>query len=140
MKRAAATVLLVLLLAVPRPAAADSLMPPARWANVQLPDPDQERRAKAFMETVRCLVCAGQSVADSNAEMAGDMRSVIRERILAGETPDQIRAWLISRYGEGISYAPQFDGKTAILFAMPFLLLLAGLWLVRGRFRRRRRA
>ena len=132
--------LLALLLALPGPAAADSLLPAARWANVQLPDPAQERQARALMDTIRCLVCAGQSVADSNAEMAGDMRSVIRERILAGETPDQIRAWLISRYGEGISYAPQFDGKTAILFAMPFLLLLAGLWLVRGRFRRRRRA
>ena len=132
--------LLALLLAVPVPAAADSLLPAARWANVQLPDPAQEREARALMDTIRCLVCAGQSVADSNAEMAGDMRSVIRERILAGETPDQIRAWLISRYGEGISYAPQFDGKTAILFAMPFLLLLAGLWLVRGRFRRRKRA
>jgi cytochrome c-type biogenesis protein CcmH len=133
-------VLLALLLALPGPAAADSLLPAARWANVQLPDPAQEREARALMDTIRCLVCAGQSVADSNAEMAGDMRSVIRERILAGETPEQIRAWLISRYGEGISYAPQFDGKTAILFAMPFLLLLAGLWLVRGRFRRRRRA
>ena len=133
-------VLLALLLALPGPAAADSLLPAARWANVQLPNPAQEREARALMDTIRCLVCAGQSVADSNAEMAGDMRSVIRERILAGETPDQIRAWLISRYGEGISYAPQFDGKTAILFAMPFLLLLAGLWLVRGRFRRRKRA
>lgn len=132
--------LLALLLAMPGPAAADSLLPAARWANVQLPDPAQEREARALMDTIRCLVCAGQSVADSNAEMAGDMRSVIRERILAGETPDQIRAWLISRYGEGISYAPQFDGKTAILFAMPFLLLFAGLWLVRGRFRRRKRA
>jgi cytochrome c-type biogenesis protein CcmH len=132
--------LLALLLAVPGPAAADSLMPAARWANVQLPDPDQERQARALMETIRCLVCAGQSVADSNAEMAGDMRSIIRERILAGQQPEQVRAWLVSRYGEGISYTPQFDGKTAILFAMPFLLLLAGLWLVRGRFRRRRRA
>jgi cytochrome c-type biogenesis protein CcmH len=133
---------LALLLAAPGAASADSLMPAARWANVQLPDPEQERQARALMDTVRCLVCAGQSVADSNAEMAGDMRSIIRERIQAGQSPDQIRAWLISRYGDGISYQPRFDGKTAILFAMPFLLLLAGLWLVRGRFRpgRRRRA
>ena len=131
--------MLALLLAVPGPATADSLMPAARWANVQLPDPEQERQAKALMETIRCLVCAGQSVADSNAEMAGDMRSVIRERIQAGQQPEQIRAWLISRYGEGISYKPQFDAQTALLFAMPFILLLAGLWLVRGRFRRRRR-
>jgi cytochrome c-type biogenesis protein CcmH len=137
--RRAAAFLLALLLAASGTASADSLMPPARWANVQLPDPAQERRARDLMDTVRCLVCAGQSVADSNAEMAGDMRSIIRERTLAGESPEQIRAWLISRYGEGISYAPQFDGKTAILFAMPFILLLCGLWLVRGRFRRRRK-
>lgn len=136
--RLAAAFLLALLLAAPGTANADSLMPAARWANVQLPDPAQERQARELMDTVRCLVCAGQSVADSNAEMAGDMRSIIRERILAGQSPEQIRAWLISRYGEGISYQPQFDGKTAILFAMPFILLLAGLWLVRGRFRRRK--
>jgi cytochrome c-type biogenesis protein CcmH len=137
--RLLAALLLALLLTAPGPAAADSLMPAARWANVQLLDPEQERQARALMDSVRCLVCAGQSVSDSNAEMAGDMRSIIRERILAGQSPEQIRAWLISRYGEGISYAPQFDGKTAILFAMPFILLFAGLWLVRGRFRRRRR-
>jgi cytochrome c-type biogenesis protein CcmH len=133
-------VLLALLLLVPSAAAADSLMPAARWANVQLPDPEQERQAKALMETIRCLVCAGESVADSSAEMAGDMRSIIRERIQAGQQPEQIRGWLISRYGEGISYEPQFDSKTWLLFAMPFILLLAGLWLVRGRFRRRRKA
>jgi cytochrome c-type biogenesis protein CcmH len=138
--RKGAALLALLLLAPPGPAAADSLLPAARWANVQLPDPAQEREARALMETIRCLVCAGQSVADSNAEMAGDMRSIIRERIQAGQQPEQIRTWLISRYGEGISYAPQFDGKTAILFAMPFILLLAGLWLVRGRFRRKGRA
>jgi cytochrome c-type biogenesis protein CcmH len=132
--------LLALLLAIPHPGFADSLLPAARWANVQLPDPEQERQAKALMETIRCLVCAGQSVADSNAEMAGDMRSVIRERIQAGQQPEQIRAWLISRYGEGISYEPPFEAKTALLFAMPFILLLAGLWLVRGRFRRRGKA
>ena len=58
------------------PAFADSLLPPARYANIQLPDPRQERQAKALMETIRCLVCQGQSIADSNAEMAGDMRSL----------------------------------------------------------------
>jgi cytochrome c-type biogenesis protein CcmH len=131
--------MLALLLAVPGPAAADSQMPAARWANVQLPDPEQERQAKALMETIRCLVCAGQAVSDSNAEMAGDMRSVIRERIQAGQQPEQIRAWLISRYGEGISYEPQLDSKTWLLFAMPFILIACGLWLVRGRFRRRRK-
>jgi cytochrome c-type biogenesis protein CcmH len=131
--------LAALALAAAPPAFADSLMPAARWANVQLPDPAQERQAKALMEEIRCLVCAGQSVADSNAEMAGDMRSIIRERIQSGQEPETIRAWLISRYGEGISYAPPFDWKTAPLYAMPVLLLAAGLWLARGRFRRRGR-
>jgi len=92
------------------------------------------------METIRCLVCQGQSIADSNAEMAGDMRSLIRERIQAGESPESIRAWLISRYGEWVSYQPKLEPATMMLWAAPVLLLLGGLWLARGRFRRRRRA
>ena len=76
------------------------------------------------METIRCLVCQGQSIADSMPRMAGDMRSMIRERIQAGEQPEAIRAWLISRYGEWVSYQPPFDWRTWPLFAAPFLLLL----------------
>jgi cytochrome c-type biogenesis protein CcmH len=120
------------------PALADSLLPAARWANVQLPDPEQERQAKGLMESIRCLVCAGQSVADSNAEQAGDVRSMIRERILAGDDPETIRGWLISRFGDGISYRPPFAWRNVPLFAAPLLLILAGLWLARGRFRRRK--
>ena len=87
--RSTRTVLgLALALALAGPVLADSLLPPARYANVQLADPRQERQAKALMETIRCLVCQGQSIADSNAEMAGDMRSLIRERIQAGESPE----------------------------------------------------
>jgi len=122
------------------PAFADSLLPAARYANVQLPDPGQERQAKALMETIRCLVCQGQSIADSDAEMAGDMRSLIRERIAAGESPASIRAWLISRYGEWVTYTPAFEPATWPLWAAPVVLLLGGLWLARGRFRRKRRA
>ncbi len=120
------------------PALADSRLPAARWANVQLPDPEQERQAKALMESIRCLVCAGQSVADSNAEQAGDVRSMIRERILAGDDPETVRGWLISRFGDGISYRPPFAWRNLPLFAAPLLLILAGLWLARGRFRRRK--
>ena len=134
----AAPLLALALAAATAPALADSLLPPARYANVQLPDPSQERRAKALMETIRCLVCQGQSIADSNAEMAGDMRSLIRERIAAGESPDSIRAWLVSRYGEWVSYQPVLEPATWPLWAAPILLLLGGLWLARGRFRRRR--
>lgn len=132
--------LLALALLAASPAFADSRLPAAPWANIQLPDPAQEREAKALMETIRCLVCAGQSVADSAAEQAGDVRSMIRERILAGDSPETIRAWLISRFGEGISYKPAFEWRTLPLFAAPLLLLLAGLWLARGRFRRRRKS
>jgi len=131
-----AAVALALVLAAP--ALADSLLPPARYANVQLPDPRQERQAKALMETIRCLVCQGQSIADSNAEMAGDMRSLIRERIAAGESPDSIRSWLVSRYGEWVTYTPELEPATWPLWAAPVVLLLGGLWLARGRFRKRR--
>jgi len=131
---------LALTLAASAPALGDSLLPPARYANVQLADPRQERQAKALMETIRCLVCQGQSIADSNAEMAGDMRSLIRERIAAGESPESIRSWLVSRYGEWVTYTPELEPATWPLWAAPVVLLLGGLWLARGRFRRKRRA
>ena len=67
------------------PAQADSDLPAARWANEQLPDARQEAQAKALMEELRCLVCQGQSIADSDAELAGDMRALVRQRIAAGE-------------------------------------------------------
>jgi cytochrome c-type biogenesis protein CcmH len=69
---------------------ADDTMPPAPWAYRQLPDPAQEAKAKALMETLRCLVCQSQSIADSDASIAGDMRSQVRERIAAGEDPEAI--------------------------------------------------
>lgn len=131
--------LLALALLAASPALADSLMPAARYADVQLPDPRQEREARALMDTIRCLVCQGQSIGDSDAEMAGDMRSLIRERILAGDEPEAIRAWLISRYGDWVTYAPPLSPITWPLWAAPLLLILAGAWLARGRFRRRRK-
>lgn len=130
--------LAALLLVTATPAMADSLMPPAEYADTQLPDPRQERQARALMETIRCLVCQGQSIADSDAEMAGDMRALIRQRIRAGESPEQIRAWLISRYGDWVSYAPRFEPVTWPLWAAPVVLVLAGAFLARKRFRRRR--
>ena len=136
MKRA----LVALAIFAATPAFADSLLPPARWANVQLPDPAKERQARALMDSIRCLVCQGESIADSPAEMAGDMRSLIRERIQAGESPESIRQWLIARYGDQISLQPPFDWANMSLFALPALLLGAGFFLARGRFRRRKKA
>jgi len=89
------------------------------------------------METLRCLVCQGQSIADSDADMAGDMRALVRARIAAGEEPEAIRAWLIDRYGAWVSYRPPVDGTTWPLWTAPLLLLGVGAWLARSRFRRR---
>ena len=133
-------VLIVLALVAGSPALADSLMLPARWANVQLPDPARERQARALMDSIRCLVCQGESIADSPAEMAGDMRSLVRERIQSGESPESIRQWLISRYGDQISLQPPFDWQNMSLFVLPVVLLVGGFLLARGRFRRRKRA
>ena len=129
---------LALALIVATPAFADSLMPAAEYADRQLPDPRQEAEAKALMETVRCLVCQGQAISDSDAEMAGDMRALIRTRIQAGESPEQIRAWLISRYGNWVTYDPPLEPVTWPLWGAPILLVLFGLFLARGRFKRRK--
>ena len=126
-------------LLLPAPLMAQSALPPARYANAQLSDPRQEAQAKALMETLRCLVCQGQSIADSDADMAGDMRALVRQRIEAGESPEEIRRWLIDRYGNWVSYKPPVEPLTWPLWAAPLVLLAAGLWLARGRFRRRRR-
>lgn len=125
------------LLAVP--AAAQTALPPAPWADRQIPDAAQERKAKALMETIRCLTCQSQSIADSNASMAGDMRSQIRERIMAGEQPEAIRAWLIARYGDWVSYEPTTAPILWPLWAAPLILLGLGLMLLRGRIKRKAR-
>lgn len=110
---------------------------PVDLANTQLRDPAQEASARALMETLRCLVCQGQSIADSDADMAGDMRALVRQRIGAGERPEAVRHWLIARYGDYVSYDPPLSGATALLWATPLLLLAVGLLIARASFRRR---
>ena len=127
---------LVLALAVASPALADSSLPPSHWANRQLPDPGQEARARALMEELRCLVCQGQSIADSDADLAGGMRALVRERIAAGDDPAVIRAWLIERYGDWVSFKPPVEPLTWPLWAAPALLLAAGAWIARNRLKR----
>jgi cytochrome c-type biogenesis protein CcmH len=129
----------VLLLLAAAPALAQSALPPSPYAYTQLEDPRQEAEAKALMESLRCLVCQGQSIADSDADMAGDMRALVRQRIKAGEKPEAIRRWLIERYGDWVSYKPPVEPLTWPLWAAPLLLLGLGLLLARGRFRRKRR-
>jgi cytochrome c-type biogenesis protein CcmH len=101
------------------PAFADDTMPPAPYAYRQLDDPAKEAKAQALMETIRCLTCQSQSIADSDASMAGDMRSQIRERIAAGE-----------------DYSPRVTRLTWPLFAAPLVILLLAAVLLRKRFTR----
>ena len=126
---------LALVLLVAQPSFADSNLPPAYWANRQLPNARQEAQAQALMEQLRCLVCQGQSIADSDAELAGDMRDLVRRRIAAGEKPSAIRAWLIQRYGTWISYRPTDEPAAWPLWLAPLALLLAGAWLIRRRIK-----
>ena len=117
------------------PALADSNLPPAYWAYRQLPDPAQEARAQALMAELRCLVCQGQSIADSDAELAADMRDLVRRRIEQGEQPATIRAWLIERYGTWISYRPTAEPAMWPLWLAPIALLALGVLLLRRRIR-----
>jgi cytochrome c-type biogenesis protein CcmH len=127
---------LILAVFVALPAAAQDTMPPAPYAYRQLDDPALEQKAQALMETLRCIKCQSQSIADSDAPMAGDMRSQVRQRIAAGEDPEAIRAWLIERYGDYVSYAPRVTALTWPLFAVPVVLILLAVALLRRRFAR----
>lgn len=132
-------IVMAIALALSPPALADSRLPPAEWADRQLPDARQEAKAMALMQELRCLVCQGQSIADSDAELAGDMRAVVRTRMLAGESPEQVRSWLIERYGNWVTYKPPVEPITWPLWAAPFALLAIGLWMVRHRLGWKRR-
>ncbi|EJL34600.1 cytochrome c-type biogenesis protein [Novosphingobium sp. AP12] len=118
------------------PALAQEEQSTAPYAYRQLDDPAQETKAQDLMESLRCLQCQGQSIADSDAPIAGSMRSLVRERIASGEEPEAIRAWLIERYGDYVSYAPQLTTLTWPLFAVPAVLVLIAFLLLRRRFTR----
>ena len=133
MKRLIALVLLCFAL----PITAQDRMPPAPYAYQQLEDPALEAKARELMETIRCLQCQSQSVGDSDAQIAGDMRHEIRTQIAAGRSPEQVRAWLIERYGDYVSYEPRVSATTWPLFAIPLLLLVAAVLVAARRMRRR---
>ncbi|MBP6441800.1 MAG: cytochrome c-type biogenesis protein CcmH, partial [Sphingorhabdus sp.] len=105
-------------------------------ANIQLADPKLETQASELMETLRCIQCQGQSIADSDAPIAGAMRSEVRQRIKNGDSPDAIREWLVDRYGEYVSFQPGMSGAGVILWLVPVILLLGGILMARGLFGR----
>jgi cytochrome c-type biogenesis protein CcmH len=89
-----------------------------------------EARTSAVAATLRCPVCQGESIQESPAALAQQMRSVVRDRLRAGETPDQVRAYFVSRYGEWILLQPTMNGLNVALYALPVVLVLGGLLLI----------
>ncbi|HEY0206799.1 MAG TPA: cytochrome c-type biogenesis protein [Acetobacteraceae bacterium] len=116
MLRAAAV---LLLLAGPAYAVSD----PAEM----LPDPAMEARAEQVGHQLRCLVCQNESIEDSNADLAKDLRAKVRARIAAGDSDDAATSWVVARYGDFVRLRPPFTAATAILWASPVLAVLAGL-------------
>jgi cytochrome c-type biogenesis protein CcmH len=101
-----------------------------------LEDPALEARARALSAEVRCLVCQNESIDSSHAELARELRLLIRERLVAGDDEDEIKAFLVSRYGEFVLLKPPFEAATALLWIGPFALLLIGLAVILLYFRR----
>ncbi len=91
-----------------------------------LPNPAQEARARALQKELRCLVCQGESLDESNAPLAADLRRLIRERIAAGDSDEAIERFLVGRYGDFILMKPPFEGQTYALWLAPFAVLLLG--------------
>ena len=103
----------------------------------RLPDPAQEARAREIFREVRCLVCQNESIDDSEAELAGDLRAIVRQQVAAGRSDDEIRDFLVARYGEFVLLKPPFSAGNAVLWVAPFFVVLAGALLLLGLLRRK---
>jgi cytochrome c-type biogenesis protein CcmH len=108
-------------------------------SEIARPDANTESRLKALAEELRCLVCQNQTIADSNAPLAIDLRNQIRGQIAQGRSDDQIRGYMVERYGDFVLYRPPFKALTLVLWLGPFVLLAAGA-LIGWKIVRRRRA
>ena len=111
------------------------------WAvrpDEMLSDPALEARARALSRELRCLVCQNESIDDSSADLAHDLRVLVRDRIEKGDTDRQALAYIVARYGEFVLLKPRFDLRNAALWGTPVVLLLAGgLFMLLGTRRRR---
>jgi len=103
-----------------------------------LTDPGLEARAREVGRELRCLVCRNQSIDDSDADLAHDLRVLVRERINGGDSNDQVVAYVRSRYGDFVLLDPPLRGKTIFLWGGPALVLLLGIAIIAGAARRRR--
>ena len=102
-----------------------------------LKDPALEARARAISRELRCLVCQNQSIDDSNADLAHDLRMIVRERLSAGDSDAQVKAYLVARYGDFVLLDPPFEAKTLFLWLGPALVLLLGAGGIYAALRRR---
>jgi cytochrome c-type biogenesis protein CcmH len=104
----------------------------------KLDDPVLEARARALSAELRCMVCQNQSIDDSDAPLAHDLRVLLRERIVAGDSDAEVMDFLVDRYGQFILLTPRFNAQTALLWAAPVVLLVLGGVAAFGVLRRRR--
>jgi cytochrome c-type biogenesis protein CcmH len=104
---------------------------------VELLQTEDEERFHELANELRCMVCQNQTIADSNAELARDFRNQVKEKINAGESNEQIREYMVSRYGDYILYRPPFNMATALLWGGPFLLILVGIVIIARLLKRR---
>ena len=102
-----------------------------------LADEAQEREVREIMKGIRCLVCQNQSIEDSNADLARDLRIVVREKFSAGMSKDQIEAYLVERYGDWVLMTPPVNDQTIVLWLAPLLFVLFGAAVVVRQFRRK---
>ena len=101
-----------------------------------LRDPVLEARAEQVGSQLRCLVCQNESIEDSGADLARDLRAIVRQRVSAGDSDRQVVAWMVARYGDFVRLRPPLDAATLVLWGSPFLALFAGLgaaWMARRR-------
>lgn len=129
--RQARVIIAIVLFAVAGPA----------WAvddpSEMLPDKKQEQRAEAIGAQLRCLVCQNESIEDSSADLARDLRHVVREHVARGESDQQIMRWMTARYGEFVRLQPRLTLGTFLLWAMPVLAVLVGVTIAAVTLRRR---
>src|SRR5690606_25250231 len=104
-----------------------------------LPDPAQEQRARDLSRELRCLVCQNQSIEDSNAPLARDLRRIVRERVVSGDSDGEVLEYLVARYGEWVLLKPRFNLQNLLLWLGPLLFLAIGGIVIAAVFRRQAR-
>lgn len=114
-----------------------SLLFAAAVAGAALGDPAQEARAQALEREIRCVQCQNEPIAQSTADIAADMRALVRERVAEGDSDAEIRSFFRERYGDFVLFRPPVDSRTWLLWGAPLLLLLGGLAAVFTALRRR---